>query len=550
MLKRSSRPLMAVVGGIVFLTTAGYWWMNRPKVGRLKPDNSGLYRINVNGKYGFMDRSGKTVIAPQFDQAFGFSEAMAPVRIGAKWGFIDTKGTVAVTPQFDQASGFSEGLAAVQVGTKFGFINKKGVVAITPQFDDAAQFYNGRVAVKLCCGRNWDGLDAKTGHSGANRYGFIDKNGKYLGMPGLLFAEPQYSSNRLQSEDATLVRTGDDHVGIMNSSGKVVIIDKGDELGWASFTDGLAPVASDGKWGYVNAKGKWSIEPQFEHAYGFEDGLATVTVGGRSGLIGIDGKFVVNPQYDFIFGVSEGYAIFESGKGSIPGCQYCGNYGFIDTKGRIVVDAKFVQHPDANGGLRSPAAPFSEGLAAVKTDAGWGFIDTTGKMVIDPQFDDAGSFTDGLAFVTALGKDAYITRTGAFVIDPFPGTNLAAERTRLESEAAQARKKIEGEWMGTFANTDNIIRHLNINSNGGVVVTIPIGYGPGGSVWREIFRGQLDSGNQKPPAGVVLVGAFANTSARYRTVLNFNENNGSLTGNLVAANGATVGRIELTRPPL
>jgi len=28
--------------------------------GRYRPDNSGLYRINVDGKIGFMDRSGKT----------------------------------------------------------------------------------------------------------------------------------------------------------------------------------------------------------------------------------------------------------------------------------------------------------------------------------------------------------------------------------------------------------------------------------------------------------------------------------------------------------
>jgi hypothetical protein len=51
---------------LVVVAAAGYWWMNRPP-GRYKPDNSGLYPINVDGKYGFMDRSGKTVITPQFD---------------------------------------------------------------------------------------------------------------------------------------------------------------------------------------------------------------------------------------------------------------------------------------------------------------------------------------------------------------------------------------------------------------------------------------------------------------------------------------------------
>src|ERR1019366_6092896 len=67
--KAVARPLsrvgMAIVAALVVIAAAGYWWMNRPP-GRYKPDNSGLYPINVNGKFGFMDRSGKTVITPQF----------------------------------------------------------------------------------------------------------------------------------------------------------------------------------------------------------------------------------------------------------------------------------------------------------------------------------------------------------------------------------------------------------------------------------------------------------------------------------------------------
>ena len=87
--------------------------------------------------------------------------------------------------------------------------------------------------------------------------------------------------------------------------------------------------------------------------------------------------------------------------------------GFIDTKGRVVTDAKFLA-----------AAHFSDGLAAVKTEDGWGFIDRTGKMVVSPQFDSASMFQNGLALVTVGGKEAYVTTAGAFVIDPFPGRSV------------------------------------------------------------------------------------------------------------------------------
>ena len=138
--------------------------------------------------------------------------------------------------------------------------------------------------------------------------------------------------------------------------------------------------------------------------YGFKGGLASVAVAGRWGFIDQKGKFVINPQYDGVGSFSEGYAVVETGRGSIPGCPYCSKYGFIDRKGQVVVEARFAQRPNATGGISSPVFDFSEGLAAVKTDSGWGFIDPAGKMVIDAQFDDASPFQDGLARVIVLGQ--------------------------------------------------------------------------------------------------------------------------------------------------
>ncbi len=61
---------------------------------------------------------------------------------------------------------------------------------------------------------------------------------------------------------------------------------------------------------------------------------------------------------------------------------------------------------------------FSEGLAAVRSEASWGFIDRMGKWSVQPRFADVGSFYDGLAFVEiAEGKrSGYIDRSGKLVI--------------------------------------------------------------------------------------------------------------------------------------
>jgi hypothetical protein len=65
------RGLVTVVAVVAAVAAAGYWWLHRP-TGLYKTDNGGLYPISVNGKFGYMDRAGKTIISPQFDESAGF----------------------------------------------------------------------------------------------------------------------------------------------------------------------------------------------------------------------------------------------------------------------------------------------------------------------------------------------------------------------------------------------------------------------------------------------------------------------------------------------
>src|SRR5438876_6749370 len=87
-------------------------------------------------------------IKPQFDDARGFSDGLAPVKISGKWGYIDKTGGVVITPQFNDAEDFSEGLAAVEVGSNVGYINKTGTLVIKPQFDAGGKFSEGLAGVR------------------------------------------------------------------------------------------------------------------------------------------------------------------------------------------------------------------------------------------------------------------------------------------------------------------------------------------------------------------------------------------------------------------
>ena len=49
-----------------------------------------------------------------------FSEGLAAVKMG-RWGFVDKTGKVVINPQFDDAGSFSDGLAVIKLGGQFGY---------------------------------------------------------------------------------------------------------------------------------------------------------------------------------------------------------------------------------------------------------------------------------------------------------------------------------------------------------------------------------------------------------------------------------------------
>jgi hypothetical protein len=108
---------------LLFFTSCG-----RKEEGRKsdKKESVGLFPVNMGGKTGFINREGKLIINPQYDNASNFYDGLALVTTGGKSGYIDKEGKTVINPQFDIGGDFSEGLAAVSTGGKWGYIDKDG----------------------------------------------------------------------------------------------------------------------------------------------------------------------------------------------------------------------------------------------------------------------------------------------------------------------------------------------------------------------------------------------------------------------------------------
>jgi hypothetical protein len=63
------------------------------------------------------------------------------------------------------------------------------------------------------------------------------------------------------------------------------------------FSEGLAGVRVDGRYGYITTSGKIAIQPQFDLVGEFRNGHAEVLLGDKAGIIDTAGNFLLQPQY-------------------------------------------------------------------------------------------------------------------------------------------------------------------------------------------------------------------------------------------------------------
>lgn len=334
--------------------------------------SEGLSPVELNGKYGYIDKAGKEVIPLMYEYAWDFIEGLAAVRIDGKCGYINKIGKIVIPPKYDFASEFREGLALVYLNGKYGYIDKRGTEVIPLEYGGASPFIEGLAYVSIDTYPN-------------SKYGYIDKTGREVIPFKYDFAWP--------------------------------------------FSDGLAPVCLDGKWGYIDKTGREVIPLRYDSAWSFVEGLARVDLNGKWGYIDRTGKEITPIIYedvddyaeDYILSINEGFALVELD----------GKYGYIDKTGKEVIPIKYDYAESFNEGLASVsigtypnnkygyidkrgrevipfkydiAWSFREGLALVKLDGKYGYIDKTGKEVVPLIYDDGTYFIDGVAIVKLNNK--------------------------------------------------------------------------------------------------------------------------------------------------
>lgn len=318
--------------------------------------------VRINGKYGYIDRSGAVVIPAIYEDAQPFAEDVAAVFVSGRWSYIDTRGRVKFSVSYPYVYPFSEGRARVRTNSyDWGYIDLWGAEVIPLKYDFAEDFREGSAAV---------------GESSA--FFFIDRFGKEQ-FPGKRYFEAFGFSGgfaRVRLVNGGYGVTFINHDGVeIGESGKNILCDAGD---FVSTSRGLlAPAAVPGWLGCLHINNWCFVDETGEERF-------------CRGCFG--------GAYRQTYNFSEDRAVVLEPNDDVS----VRDYGVVNARGKRIHAADL-----------EDVRPYSEGLSAARTDGSWGYLNLAGKWQIAPRYLGANPFSGGLAYVTLTnGKNAYIDWMG------------------------------------------------------------------------------------------------------------------------------------------
>jgi hypothetical protein len=259
LINKAEKKIIAVYDGINFYDSQ---------------EKQNLFRVNLNGKYGFIDSTAKEVIPLIYDDIGDYNEGLAIVSIKdqlkekenyldcdcydrtakCKYGFIDETGKIVIPLIYDNAEDFINGKSVIKLNNKWGVINSKGKYIIPVIYDELIPLSDNLIKIKL-----------------NNKYGFIDSLGNKI-------TPINYSLISDFNGGFAQVAVNDTTTGI----------------------DEEVSISIKKKWGIINKNGVEIIPTKFDTIEQVLEKKFKVGLNNKFGLIDKTGKNVIPILYDEI----------------------------------------------------------------------------------------------------------------------------------------------------------------------------------------------------------------------------------------------------------
>lgn len=340
-------------------------------------------------KFGYINTAGQLAIKDLYDGVREFSEGLAAVNLNGKWGYIDPYGRTIIAHEYRSAFAFKGGIARVQDFEKrYWFIDKTGQRLNEEGFEQAYDCIHGLIRVMTVRGYNYISLQGDTLLpdlcDGARDF----QNGlavvKRFGLSGVINPKGEqvlpYEFRSIYVEENIIRAKQSDAWSLYTLTGQRVTTDDKSFSHISAFQNGKAVAKTPEGLAMISEKGNklFSLEQEILRAEPAGGHVWRIILEEGVQLMKDDGTVLTDQVHDQIFNFSDGLACYADGE----------KWGYLNELGEEQIPAEYDLIWD-----------FKDGRARVVTQRGIGFIDKTGELVIPPIFFEVKDFDNGLARV-------------------------------------------------------------------------------------------------------------------------------------------------------
>lgn len=232
-------------------------------------------------------------------------------------------------------------------------------------------------------------------------FGLLDENGKEIVLPEYLYID------KIKDGLIPAFTTKKEFI-FLDGNGRKIKDVKFRDID-RSYSEELLAVSDiqSGKWGFIDKKLNYVINPQFETANKFSGGKAEVKKDGSWGIVNKKGDFVADPELEFRRLADKLEKLISS---------FSNDKEISDSPHRIEI----TEDEDSKYESVRKSTCLKEKSISFKYEGKWGFLDENGKEVIPAEYDSVSAFYFGRTWVQKGVHYFVIDRSGKkiFEIDP------------------------------------------------------------------------------------------------------------------------------------
>ncbi|MEQ9466183.1 MAG: WG repeat-containing protein [Ekhidna sp.] len=293
---------------------------------------NGVYLVSYLNRWGAMNTGGEWVVRSEFNEMISLRDLLIGRRGRGYTIFNNGRETYKTTAR--PVAEMGTHLVVQDENGKFGLLNEYGEMFIAPEYDTIQRWSDHFMLSR-------DGRVSLVSPTGVR----------------ILREEEGYQQVAGYGEDYFLVQK-EGRWGFVDNKGRLRISNRYERV--RAFNEGMAPVLIRGKWGFIDKSEALRIQPYYDEVEPFSDGASIVRLGNRMGLIDVNGKEVLELIWKSVYRLNSGNYIVQDMEDRV---------GLVDGDGSFILRPAYDHLEDCGDRV------------IVSSNGTWGILDYSGQQI-------------------------------------------------------------------------------------------------------------------------------------------------------------------------